>query len=445
MDRVLEKLILSLRRSGVRVSPSEHIDALHALELLGYADRQILKGALRSVLAKSQPEEEIFDACFERFFALEIPAPEPVSHDPDDCFDHPAAESPLLRMLLSGEGEGIALAIQTAAATVDVSSLRFFTQKGQVMQRILRELQFESLNRDLMRMSQNQSSAGRALAVQRAGDVLYRSVKRYVDRQFELFAPRAAEPFSEEDYLDLSLSAIDVRDYERVQAIVCRLVKRLNALYCRRRNQARVGVLDFKKTLRVNLANQGILFDARWKKKRPDRPDVIAICDISRSVRHLTRFFLLFLYSLNEVVNRIGTFLFCSNLAEASHIFESYPLEAAIERIEAGKDLEVSMGLTDYGKALADFKGKYFNRVSPKTTVFILGDARNNYDDPRVEILRLLRQRCRRIIWLNPENALLWGTGDSVMPSYLPHCDVARECNTLSQLRAVTSFFGRTA
>ena len=444
MDRVLEDLILSLRRSGVRVSPSESMDAARAVELVGYGDREALKGALSAALAKSRPEREIFDGCFERFFTLEPPVLSRISSEDARGSDGPDEESSLAGMLLSGDGAGVALAIQMAADAVDVSSLRFFTQRGQVIQRILRQMGFPELSGDIERMGRGQSMGGSGSALERARDEIFEAVRGYVERQFALFAPRAAEPFGEEYYLNSRLSGIDERDYERLQRIVRRMVKRLNALYARRRSLARMGVLDFKKTFRASMANQGVLADVRWKKRRPDRPDIVAICDISRSVRHLTRFFLLFLYSLNEIVARIRTYLFCSDLVEATRVFESYPLEEAVNRIETGNGLQVTMGLTDYGRALSDFKQNHFNRLSRKTTVFIIGDARNNYDDPKAEILGLIRQRCRRVIWLNPESPLQWRTGDSVMRSFLPHCDVARECNTLNHLGAVAALLSRT-
>lgn len=447
MDRVLEKFILSLRRSGVRVSPSESMDAVGAIELLGYSDRTAVKSALSASLAKSKAEKQIFELCFERFFAqgqfFGNPDPHRVplqkAHDPDSFIE----TAPLSRMFLSDDWPGVAVAIQTAFEAVDTASLRFFTQKGQNVREILQRLQFEDLGRDIERMQQGKSSgsAAAAAALQKARDEIYDVVRDYVQRQFVLFAP----PSDEEFYFHSKLSDIDERDYQRMQTIITKMVKQLNTLYARRHTTARVGVLDFKKTLRVNLANQGVLFDTRWRKKKLDRPDVIAICDISRSVRHVTRFFLLFLYSLTEIVAKIRTFLFCSNLAEASHIFESYPLEEAIARIETNRGLEIRMGLTDYGRALSEFKEQHFNRISRRTTVFIIGDARNNYDDPRAEILDLIRQKCRKIIWLNPESPLLWQTGDSVMKSYLPYCHVARECNTLNHLGQVAALLCRTA
>jgi uncharacterized protein len=443
VDRVLEDFIISLRRWGVRVSPAESMDAVRVVELLGYLDRGALKSALSATLAKSAGEREILERCFERFFSLGGTVAAPI-----DVHEVPAAsvemeESVLTQLLLSGDEAGLALAIRMAVEAVDATSLRFLTQKGQYTQRVLGQMQFDALNRDIESFRRSRSMGGTAAALQRARDELYDAVRSQVERQFALFAPFAAEALDDEDLIDARLAGIDERNYRRVHRIVRRMVRQLNALYSRRRTCARVGLLDFKKTFRASMASQGVLFKTVWKKKRPERPDVVAICDVSRSVRHISHFFLLFLYSLNELVSRIRTFLFCSNLVEASHIFESFPLEEAIGRMETGKGLPIYFGLTDYGQALTEFKENHLHKVSRRTTVFIIGDARNNYDQPRTEILRLIRRRCRKIVWLNPENPALWGSGDSVMTSYLPYCDVVRECNTLNHLKKVAGLLAR--
>jgi uncharacterized protein with von Willebrand factor type A (vWA) domain len=149
---------------------------------------------------------------------------------------------------------------------------------------------------------------------------------------------------------------------------------------------------------------------------------------------------LLFLYGLNEEVAKIRSFIFCSNLVEASLIFEEYPVEEALERIQKGVGLEILLGRTDYGRALLDFKKNWLDILSNKTTVIILGDARNNYGEPRRDIMRLIQERSKRLIWLNPESPPFWGTGDSEMRRYLPYCSLARECNTVTHLERVVDF-----
>ena len=298
MDRVLEAFILSLRRWGVRVSPAESVDAVRVVELLGYQDRGALKSALAAALAKSASEQEILERCFERFFSLGGTVAAPIDVHEVSAANFEIEASALTQLLLAGDEAGLALAIQLAIEAVDATSLRFLTQKGQYTQRVLAQMQFDALNRDIESFRRSRSMGGTAAALQRARDELYEGVRSQVKRQFALFAPFAAESLDDEDFIDVRLSGIDERNYQRIHRIVRRMVRQLNALNSRRRTCARVGLLDFKKTFRANMASQGVLFKTVWKKKRPERPEVVAICDISRSVRHISRFFLLFLYSL---------------------------------------------------------------------------------------------------------------------------------------------------
>ena len=135
----------------------------------------------------------------------------------------------------------------------------------------------------------------------------------------------------------------------------------------------------------------------------------MVLCDVSRSVQTVARFMLLFLYGLNEEVAKIRSFIFCSNLVEVSHIFEEYPVEEALVRLQRGVGLGIFLGRTDYGQSLLDFKEKWLDVVNNKTTVLILGDARNNYGNPQTDILKLIHERNKKHIWLNPESPSFWG------------------------------------
>jgi hypothetical protein len=165
-----------------------------------------------------------------------------------------------------------------------------------------------------------------------------------------------------------------------------------------------------------------------------NRPDVVILCDVSRSMSTVVRFCLLMLYGLNEVVARIRSFVFCSSLLEVSHVFESCPVAVAVERLRTGEGLDIHMGRTDYGSAFWDFTNKHLDAVTGKTTVIVLGDARSNYGDPADELMKKIAERCRRLIWLNPESPPMWGTGDSEMKRYMRHCDMVMECSTLRHL-----------
>lgn len=445
MDRTLENFITTLRRSGVRVSVTETMDALQAVELCGYADRLLLKDFLAASLAKSLPEKEIFEACFSSFFDIVNASGE------DFLFESggtpPAIQGvvPLTRALIAGDGSGLALAFNEAAGRADIRSIQYPTQRGLYMQRFFQELGLEALGRDIQRLTDEGGSDAltQVKALESMRDNLIEMVRNLIERQLELYARKRADELSERYMRNASLTALDERDLARIHKIVQRMVKRLRDRYSRRPKTARRGHLDFRKTIRQSVTYGGLPFNTRWKSKKIDRPEIIAICDVSRSVSNVVRFFLLILYSLNEVISKIRSFVFCSNLVEVSSLFEEYPPPEALARLKSGTGIPILMNRTDYGESFLDFRNNYSDCLTKRATVIILGDARNNNWDPQTGVLRFISERCKRLIWLNPESPSSWGSGDSEMKKYIPYCTIARECSTLRHLEKVVEYLLR--
>lgn len=442
MDRVLHDFILSLRSLGVRISTSETMDAFRALEVVGCEDREIVKSSLSATLAKTAAEQEIFDECFDRFFFLDqFSDGEPGDAEHASCPDIQQAVSPLTEMLISGDQAGLMTSLMQAAEEAESNEIKFFTQKGRYTYRILTYMGIDGLDRDIKAFMQGNTLASmqRAFQLQEARDSLVKSARDFVERQHDLHARSATDDMIERYLKNAKLSDLEKRDFDRMYVIIQKMVKRLNDTHSRRRKSYRRGQLDFRKTLRKNMAHEGILFDIKWKMKKINRPDVIVICDVSRSVASVVRFFLLLLYGLSEAIIKIRTFIFCSNIIEVSSVFDQYPVEQAVAKLQSGAGLDIQLGPTHYGEAFLDFNKNWLNSVTRRTSVIILGDARNNYGDPQTAALKLIQEKSKRVIWLNPENQTLWGTGDSEMKRYLPYCSIVRECNTLSQLERVIS------
>lgn len=439
-------MIIALRNSGVRISVSESLDAMLAARLMGYDDRQILKDSLSAALAKTQREKEIFEDCFDRFFSIDDLSDPETDLSEQEAIQPSEEDSPLTQMLLSGDSAGLSMAMREAGERINISGIWFFTQKGLYIQRILRGMGLEGLDLDITRFQNedNPSSQQKAGALKETRVLLYESVRNFVEQQFSLFAGSVTDEIIEKYLRDIRLSNLEQRDFQRMHVIIKKIVKRLNDRHSRKRKTSKRGCLDLKKTLRKNLAYQGILFNPQWKNKKVDRPDIVALCDVSRSVETVARFMLLFLYGLNEAVAKIKSFIFCSNLVEVSHVFEEYEVEEALVRLQKGIGLGIQLGRTDYGQAFRDFKENWLDTVTNKTTVLILGDARNNYGDPETEILKLIHKRSKRLIWINPEYPTFWGTGDSEMKRYLPYCYLAKECSTINHLARLVDFLLRT-
>ncbi|NQU12882.1 MAG: VWA domain-containing protein [Desulfobacteraceae bacterium] len=439
MEQVLQDLIMALRASGVRISVSENIDAMNAVRLLGYAHRQQLKDSLSATLAKSLHETEIFETCFDRFFSLDNFSDSEIDSGVQEEIAPDNNDSPLTQMLLSGDQAGLSLSMRQATQEIGITGIRFFTQKSLYIQRILKGMGLEGLDRDIrnLRGDDRTYSQEKARVLKGTKDLLFENVRDFVEQQYSLFAASANEEILEKYLKRVRLSNLEQQDFARMREIMRKMVKRLNDLHSRRRKSCKRGRLDLKRTLRANLAYQGTLFDLRWKSKKIDRPNIIVLCDVSRSVDAVARFLLLFLYSLNEELARIRSFIFCSNLVEVTHVFEEYDVEEALVRLQKGAGLGVLLGRTDYGQVFRDFKETWLETVTRKTTFLILGDARNNYADPEAGILKLLYERSKRLIWLNPESPPFWGTGDSAMKTYLPYCSMVQKCSTVSQLERV--------
>lgn len=440
MDDLLAGFIQVLRGHGVRVSTAEAIDAARTMALVGYADKAVLRTALAAVLAKTKLEKDTFQDCFDAYFSF---APFTAGSQPNDLVATAAdqeALSPLSRMLLKNDRASLMAALAAAADAVAVNEILSSTQRGLFRGRILEAMGMRSLEADIADLQSGGSGAaqGVAAALVDRKEQLADQVRQFISARYELHARARVENMFERQLMHQNLASIEEHNFERLNSIIKKIVKRMNDIHSRRKRAYKRGRLDVKRTIRLNLKYGEVPFHLRWKRKKIERPDVVVLCDISRSMRRIVRFFLLLLYSLNREIARIHTFAFCSDLAEVSQLFDRYGVAEGVARLETGHDCNIMMAWTDYGQALRDFAELYGDRLSDRTTVIILGDGRSNFGDPETGILKMIGDRAKRIVWLNPEAQTFWGTGDSAIKQYLPFCHGVRECNTLHQLeRAV--------
>jgi uncharacterized protein len=442
IEAPLLRFIEALRSAGLRLSVAESIDAFDAVAVTGFADREALKDALALVLAKSEKEKGLFADCFDRFFARETL--DVSTADPALALAPEGVEtaSPLGRLLAEGDGAALAAAMEQAANAVGISEISFFTQANVYGRRILATMGLEALDSEIEALRRNPAPAAlaRAEALERQRRRLAEGVRDFVKRQMALYANGRTEAMREEFLSSVKLTALDRSDFQRMHGIVRRLAKRLASRHAQVRRRARRGQLDLRRTLRQNMATEGMLFRTSWKRRKIERPKVMAICDVSGSVASVARFLLLFLYSMHEVMAGLRAFAFSDRLVEVSDILERNEIEPAIALILR----EIGFGSSDYGRSLEDFSAGWLDRVDQRTSVIIMGDGRSNYGNPRSDLLESLSKRCKRLIWLNPEPESLWGSGDSEMLRYRPYCHYAGVCNNLRHLeRAMTDLLER--
>ena len=487
MEDTLIDFVKVLRTADVKVSPAETLDAMKTLDIIGVADRQYLKNSLSLVLSKNPEEKAAFDSCFEQYFAFDkfkTMDSEATTHKDgtgenvarDGEFD-PVAErdnqsggqsgtgggqgdgqgdssedidleplsptSKLGKLLLSGNRMEILIAMTEAGRAVEVNQIVVFTQKGLYTRKIMEAMGLKGLQDEVTALQEDGQRPAMHLAgrLKTARDLLREQVRDYVERQFFLHADESGKQLREELLKKVRLSNLEKRHFKDVQEIVFKMAKKLIAIHSKRRKTFKRGQLDIRKTLRSNMQYDGMLFNIKWKSRKVDRPKVMCICDVSGSVSNYSRFLLMFLYSIAELLPRVRSFAFSSDLGEVTRLFNHTKLEDAMARTMR----DYGNGSTDYGRMLMDFRSHCLKDVDQKTTIIILGDARNNHGDPKAEILREMYDKAQRVIWLNPEPRSSWTVGDAEMKKYAPCCHQTEVCNSLVHLERVVSNLLRVA
>jgi len=464
MQSNLVKFIQVLRTHEVRISPAETLDAVDAAATLGYSDRGLLRDGLAMTLAKTPEEEAVFLQCFDRYFSQEFadfstddttitPAEQAALAQADNVASDASAiaaaqaaalqlaaesnlalqsllQSQLMQSLINNSRADLTLAMNQAAERIGLQQIQLFTQKGQFTRRILDAMGEEQIRNAVISLEQAGSPALPLL--QRYRDRLREQVRDYVEREYLLRAEGKNQQFMSDILSRTRLNNIEHIYLHKVHELIRKMARKLAARHSRKRKLLKRGRLDMAKTLRKGIPHDGVMFNTYWRQVRKEKPQILALCDVSGSVAAYAKFLLLFLYSLQDILPKVRSFAFSSHLGEVSAYFDDYPIEQAVELVNWKFG-----GATDYGNSFIDFARLAMDDINSSTTVIILGDARNNNGDPKLEILQSISQRARQVIWLNPESRRAWGTGDSEMLRYQSACHFSAECNNLKQLERI--------
>jgi len=464
MDQKLIEFTALLRQNGVRVSMAENMDSFHAVKLLGLGDRQMFKDTLRATLVKRAVDMATFDELFDLYFTglgssiqrsasnlmsslnLDQAAFQQLLDQLESLLEDLDVElSDLARFLLNNNTGQLERLLREAARAADAQNIQRSFQEGRYSHGVAQALGLAGLTAELDGLKARIDEADGLTAEERERlrrflerrlqdltEMIKRSVRMELEKQdATLRDTQRLQTLAEKSFYYLSEDEI-----RRMREAVTKLAQRLKNVASIRRQRAKRGKFDLKSTLRHNLQYGGVPFKIKLDRRVRERPQVMVLCDVSDSVRNVSRFMLQFVYSLQDLYSRVRSFIFVSEIGEVTHLFEEQDITEAIEQSLAGGIINV-FAHSDFGRAFRNFHRDHIGAVNKKTTVLILGDARNNYNVAHEWVLKEIRQRAKQLIWLNPENRLTWGFGDSEMDRYLPHCDVVEECRNLNQLYRV--------
>ncbi len=443
MDSILAGFVRALRAAGAESSTAETLDAARAVALVGYADRETLKASLAVALAKSEEDKQICDRVFDLYFQpppLDAKAPaEPSPGEAGggepaapDARTGDAAVDALLD-LADGEAGALAAALARAGQRAGVDDIRFASQTAYLTRQVLEGLGIAAIESRMQRAGGAAGDAAdpaQAQALATARDRLQRHARRFVEQRYALYGRPATEAFMTEVAVHRPLGRMSPPDMDRMKTAVARMAKRLAARHSHRQRILLRGQLDFRRTMRANAGHDGVPFELHHKHRRRDKPRIVVVCDVSGSVRAHVRFLLLFLYALQGTVADLRSFAFSHALQDVARPLQTLPFDDAMALILS----EVGGGGTDYGQAWVDLHERHWNCIGRRTTVLVLGDGRSNGSDPRLDLFEEMANRAKRVVWLCPEPPGRWGSGDSAMLAYRPHCTHVSHCATAGDL-----------
>ncbi|XUL86219.1 vWA domain-containing protein [Streptomyces galilaeus] len=435
----LTGLVAALRAHGLRIGTGETVDAALAMEALGFTDRELLREGLAATLLHGTAQRPVFDPVFDLYFPRGIGAPQGEPTGRDDLRDRLAAALAANDQALMGQlaaeavdgfgGYGNSPTTDGWSSHQTLEWLRPQTLLARVRTGIRaqggdtgftdRLLDDEIRQRIEGFRRQVAGEARRRVAERRGRDeIARRAVAPTADRVDFLFAGRA--------------QLAELR--RAVQPLARKLATRLAA----RRRRASRGTIDLRRTLRGSLSTGGVPMRPVLRRRRPVRPELVLLCDVSGSVSGFSDFTMLLVQALHDQFSKVRVFAFVNRLDEVTGLLAhgTADPEGLGARIRAEATLTGWHGSSDYGVALGEFAERYGDAVGPRTTVFVLGDARTNMSDPNLPAVRHIAQRARRVYWLNPEQRSQWGTGDSAAPGYAELVEM-HECRNAKQLSAL--------
>ena len=458
----LQEFVSLLRKNGVRTSTAELLDGVRALEAVGLEEPLQVRAALAASLIKRHEDQDAFDDLFDLFFfrpgqflkdAEEAPLlaalrAEGLTEDEVErvlalIADEAARMDPTARTAMGLRRGGMESLLRLAGLRIDFGRLVNPLQIGFFTQQVLEQLKFRSAESELRAFGQRLLPA---LGEERAEQVmrlvqdnlgrLRAAVRGFVKTEFEKRNLNYTEEMRRELLLHKPFGQMSQEELHKLRREVERLAQKLRTTASLRPKLKRHGRLDVRRTLRAALSTGGVPMKLKLRRRRVEKPRLVILCDISDSVRNVSRFMLQLAYTLQEMFSKVRSFVFVSDLGEATDLFSRYELQEAIERALSGDVINVFAN-SNYGRALRQFVDKNLEAVTSRTTVIVIGDGRSNYFPPEAWALARMRARARHVLWLNPEQPSSWAFGDSAMRDYQPHTSRVDVVHNLASLQKV--------
>jgi hypothetical protein len=480
MDSRIVEFISALRAAGVRVSIAESIDALRAIEQTGVVDKELFRSALQATLVKEQHGIPEFQRLFPHYFGgspppLQSPGGGAMSEEEQQQLQEmlqemlegmsPEQLAQLFQSMMSGQqmsNEQMQQMLNQLPVPpmLNPSSLQPTSDTSRATQRAMYQMRFDRLEEMLQELLEALQAAGMSQEalqeleetarqnMQALAEQIEHQVGQQMMEQMQAQgAGQGARQRSTSTLMDRPFEYLSERELSDLRSTVSRLAAQLRTRAALRQRRGKTGTLDAKRTIRSNMRFGGVPM-VMHQRQRHMKPKLTVLCDLSISMRPVASFMLLLIYALQDQVSRTRSFAFIHDLTDISTYFSEARAEQAIETIMQCVRPPYSYA-TDLGNSLDTLCSNYLDCIDRRTTVIILGDGRNNHNNPNLRMFEDIKRRARRVIWFNPEPPAMWGQYDpgslnSDMLDYAEYCDAVHHVSNMRQLvDAIDSLFAR--
>ncbi len=455
METIILKFAACARATGMRISTAEVLCCLEMIPHVDILDEAQFKTVLRANFAKSSLEQARFDHLYHLFFhelredldagsmeiadhlktlRREISEVEPQMQAMTALADFVSGEpEAYLKMLQEIRSEG---KTQGEGPRGKGSNLGGLVRRLPILQSIRRvretataflddnwrEIHWETQKELKQHMEHRLATAQRLLTQNNPPGLIPLEKK-------------GPAPGSQGELEDKPFANLSPGEMVRLRDVITKLTRKLRDMASRRYAARSRGVPDIKRTLRAATRTQGIPLELKYRQKPPHKGRIVVFCDVSGSVWASAKFMLTMLYALQDCFGRVKSFVFVDEPINVTHFFDDFEIDCALTQILDCTDINYGAS-TDYGRMLRMFKMQHMDTINKKTTVIMIGDGRSNYGNPEEDILEMIRDRSRRLLWLNPDNESFWHSGDCEMRAYEPLCNEVRHVENLNQLAA---------
>lgn len=449
MDQRMIEFIRALRAAGIRISLAESQDAMNGVDEVGIIDPESFRMALKTTLVKERQDQPLFDYFFPLFFKSNQPPLQNITEqlDPEqqqmlqEAMQALAGKLDALRQLMQRLMDGRSFSdeeLDQMARQTGLNNADEMYQRGWFERRMNRQAGLAQLEKWLDELIQKLEEMGMSPeALQELEQMMRENLSGLSEQVSQYVGTTLAEQMSERppdpkpDLLDVPFSHLNHQDVENIRDEIRRLAARLRSRAALRQKKAREGTFDPRRTFRSNMRYGGVPMEMKFRT-RHKKPSLVLICDVSTSVRYCAEFLLTLVYELQDQVRRTNSFIFIADLKDISMAFNEYQPQEAVIRVLA--ENPPGHYNTDLGNSLDSFSQNHMGLIDHRTTVIMLGDGRNNYNNPRLDIAKDMQRRSRRLIWFCPEPRFQWGSGDSDMIDYAANADGVHIVNCLRDL-----------